>query len=115
MLDEDLVNQRRAGQAAAAGTFTDVPAAGLTADATRFQMVDLLDRAVSESDMAPIHTGVTVPDVAEGAPYADVVYLWYQAGITQGDQNGNFNGSSPITRGETAALFCRLAGLTERV
>ena len=99
------------------GLFTaeEVAASTLTNDATRFQMVDLLDRAVPESDKAPIHTDVTVPDLAEGAPYADVVYRWYQAGITQGDQDGNFNGNSPITRGETAAIFCRLAGLTERV
>lgn len=99
------------------GLFTaaEVPSSALTDNATRFQMVDLLDRAVPESDKAPIHTDVTVPDVAEDAPYADVVYRWYQAGITQGDQNGNFNGNSLITRGETAAIFCRLAGLTERV
>ena len=99
------------------GLFTagEVPASALMDNATRFQMVDLLDRAVPESDKAPIHTDVTVPDLAEDAPYADVVYRWYRAGITQGDQNGNFNGASLITRGETATLFCRLAGLTERV
>ena len=48
-------------------------------------------------------------------PYGGVVYRWYRAGITQGDQNGNFNGSSHITRAETAAILCRLAGLAERV
>ena len=45
---------------------------------------------------------------------AEVVYRWYQAGITVGDQKGNFNGNSIITRSETAVILCRLAGLTER-
>ena len=57
----------------------------------------------------------TVPDLSESAPHGDVVYQWYRAGITQGDQNGNFNGNSHITRSETAAILCRLAGLTKRV
>ena len=99
------------------GLFTagEVPAAALTGAATRFEMVDLLDRAVPDSEKAPIHSDVAVPDLAESAPYGEVVYRWYRAGITEGDQNGNFNGGSVITRGETATIFCRLAGLTERV
>ena len=83
--------------------------------ATRFQMVDLLDRVVPDSEKVPVHSEVTVPDLAESAPYGDVVYRWYRAGITEGDQDGRFNGNSAITRGETAAIFCRLAGLTQRV
>ena len=99
------------------GLFTagEVPAAALTGAATRFEMVDMLDRAVPDSEKAPIHSDVAVPDLAESAPYGEVVYRWYRAGITEGDQNGNFNGGSVITRGETATIFCRLAGLTERV
>ena len=99
------------------GLFTarEVSASTLTDPATRFEMVDLLDRAVPDSEKAPVHSDVTVPDLAESAPYGNVVYRWYQAGITQGDQNGNFNGNSRITRAETAAILCRLAGLAERV
>ena len=93
----------------------EVPLSTMNSPATRFQMVELLDRAVSDSDKAAIHTSVTVPDLSESAPHGDVVYQWYRAGITQGDQNGNFNGNSHITRAETAAILCRLAGLTERV
>ena len=83
--------------------------------ATRFEMVELLDRAVPDIQKAPIHSTAAVPDLAESAVYGDVVYRWYRAGITRGDQEGNFNGSSPITRAETAAILCRLAGLAERV
>ena len=99
------------------GLFTaaEVPVSSMTAPATRFEMVDLLDRAVPDSEKTPIHSEVTVPDLSQSSPYGDVVYRWYQAGITQGDQDGNFNGGSQITRAETAAILCRLAGLTERV
>ena len=99
------------------GLFTtgEVPVSAMTGPATRFVMVDLLDRAVPDSEKTPIHSEVTVPDLSQTSPYGDVVYRWYRAGITQGDQNGNFNGGSQITRAETAAILCRLAGLTERV
>ena len=83
--------------------------------ATRFDMVDILNRAVPESETAPIHPHIIVPDLAESDPYGWAVYRWYRAGITQGDQDGNFNGSSHITRAETAAMLCRLAGLADRV
>ena len=99
------------------GLFTaaEVPLGAMERPATRFEMVDLLDRAVPDSEKAAIHQNITVPDLAEAARYGDVVYRWYRAGITQGDQNGRFNGDSQITRAETAAILCRLAGLTERV
>ena len=96
-------------------TAAEVPVSSMTDPATRFEMVDLLDRAVPDSEKTPIHSEVTVPDLSQSSPYGDVVYRWYQAGITQGDQDGNFNGGSQITRAETAAILCRRAGLTERV
>ena len=58
------------------------------------------------SEKAAIHRGVTVPDLAKSAPYGDVVYRWYWAGITEGDENGCFNGNSIITRSETAGTAC---------
>ena len=99
------------------GLFTtmEVPSGILEQPATRFQMVELLDRAVPDSEKTAIHGDAAAPDVGPDSPYQEVVNRWYQAGITQGDQNGNFNGGSQITRAETAAILCRLAGLTERV
>ncbi len=99
------------------GLFTaqELPLTQLTELATRFQMVELLDRAVPESEKAPIREGVTVPDVAQTDPYGPVIYRWYAAGITQGDGSGSFHGESFITRGETAAILCRLARLTPRI
>ena len=101
------------------GLFTksEVPLPTMEQKATRFQMVDLMDRAVPDSEMKPVNPVPDggVPDLKESDPYGDVVYRWYRAGITEGDQSGRFNGSSQISRSEVATLLCRLAGLTPRV
>ena len=49
--------------------------------------------------LSTTHTDVTVPHLAQDAPYGEVACRWYQAGITQGDQRGSFHGTSPITPG----------------
>ncbi len=96
-------------------TAQELPQSVLTSPATRFWMVDLLDRAVPEGEKEPVISDVTVPDLTIDQPYGKVVYRWYAAGITQGDQDGCFNGSSPITRAETAAILCRVVRLLPRL
>lgn len=101
------------------GLFTsqEVPISAMTKTATRFQMVDLLDRAVPDSEKQSTRTLPSgyIPDLKESEPYGAVVYQWYRAGIVDGDGAHRFNGSNQITRAETAAILCRLAGLTPRV
>lgn len=98
-------------------TTSEVPLSTMLNKATRFQMVDLLDRAVpsEEKEVIKVVFNGEVPDVQETDPYGPVVYLWYRAGIVEGDSNGNFHGNTHISRAETAAILCRLAGLTPRV
>ncbi|MBM6723349.1 S-layer homology domain-containing protein [Pseudoflavonifractor phocaeensis] len=83
--------------------------------ASRLQMVAWLDKAVPESQKQPIHSEVTIPDVAPTDPGGTEIYKWYRAGILEGDSDHRFNGRSSITRAETAAILCRLAGLTPRI
>lgn len=98
-------------------TTSEVPLSTMRNKATRFQMVDLLDRAVpsEEKEVIKVVFNGEVPDVQETDPYGPVVYLWYRAGIVEGDNNGSFHGNTNISRAETAAILCRLAGLTPRV
>ena len=98
-------------------TRTEVPQSSLTGTATRYQMVDLLDRAVPDSEKQAVKTisDGYIPDLRQSDPYGDVVYQWYRAGIVEGDSAHRFNGSTQISRAETAAILCRLAGLTPRV
>ena len=95
-------------------TTSEVPLSTMLNKATRFQMVDLLDRAVpsEEKEVIKVVFNGEVPDIQETDPYGPVVYLWYRAGIVEGDNNGSFHGNTNISRAETAAILCRLAGLT---
>lgn len=86
-------------------------------NATRFELVDILDRALPSGELAPINDlpDGFVPDVAEGDPFGGAVYRWYRAGALAGDGEHRFHGESPITRAEVAVLLCQLTGLVERV
>lgn len=98
-------------------TTSEVSLSTMLNKATRFQMVDLLDRAVpsEEKEVIKVVFNGEVPDIQETDPYGPVVYLWYRAGIVEGDNNGSFHGNTNISRAETAAILCRLAGLSDRV
>lgn len=57
-------------------------------------------------------TGI-FPDVPTSANYAQAVETLAQNGIITGDDKGNFNPDSTITRAEAATIICRLAGVQE--
>lgn len=52
-------------------------------------------------------------DVPESAEYAEAVELLSDYGVLTGDENGNFNPNSTITRAEFATIICRLVGVAE--
>lgn len=60
-----------------------------------------------------IENDVPFPDVAPDAPYAEAVAELYQLGIMTGDNNGNFNPDSTISRAEAATVICRLMGMED--
>lgn len=53
------------------------------------------------------------PDVPATAPYAEAVNALHECGIINGDNKGNFNPNSSVTRAEAAAIICRLLGIEE--
>ena len=91
--------------------------ADLSRTATRYEMVDLLDRAAAADKTAgnvnTIRDGF-IPDLRETDALGDVVYRWYRAGILTGDTQHNFNGPNSITRAEVSVILCQLLGLVER-
>ena len=54
------------------------------------------------------------PDVPDDAPYADAVNTLADMGIVKGDENGNFNPDSTITRAEFATMMCRVLGVEDQ-
>lgn len=57
----------------------------------------------------------TIPDVDYENEHFWTVLHWYNMGILAGDSNHNFHGDTTINRAETAAILCRLLGLTDRI
>ena len=94
-------------------TASQFAAADMDRQATRFDMVSILDQAVPASRMTAVKTVAdgSIPDLRESDPYGDVVYKWYRAGVVSGDGEGRFNGSTGITRAEVAVILCQLNNL----
>lgn len=95
----------------------ELPQEDLERVATRFELVDFLDRAVPDAQLMAIRqvSDWDLTDLAEKDPYGEVVYKWRRAGIIEGDQSGAFGGGRDITRAEMAAILCRLTGEMPRV
>lgn len=50
------------------------------------------------------------PDIMRGSMLEEPVSWLASTGITQGDRNGNYNASAPVTRGQMASFLWRLMG-----
>ena len=96
-LDNGIVNRNSFSQSS------------LTRTASRYDMVNILDKSVPASRMTAVKTITSIPDVPRSGN--DIVYKWYQAGILAGDTQGRFNGSSNITRAEVAVILCQINNL----
>ena len=77
---------------------------GISVSATDYEQF----QGDSVSDKPEIHG--YFPDVSSNATYAEAVNTLAEMGIFTGDESGNFNPNSTITRAEFAAIMCRLLG-----
>lgn len=96
----------------AAGRFSEDE---MNRPATRFEMAEVLDKVAGESITQPINDVPNgfIPDLNEEDPYGDIIYKWYRAGITVGDENHRYNGKTSITRAQTAVILCHLSNMVE--
>ena len=62
-----------------------------------------------ELEGEPVVIQEVVFDDAAGTWYADAAVWGYGAGIVFGDENGNFNGDSAVTRAELVTILYRYA------
>lgn len=53
---------------------------------------------------------VSFPDVDEASGYAEAVEVLLGMGIMQGEPDGNFHPNGKVTRGQMAAIICRVLG-----
>ena len=87
-----------------AGEFSD-----FTVPATRGQLAHILAAALPASELAPINSVPTLPDVDDTTPYHDDIFLLYRAGVLTGnDSAGTFTPNAAITRCEVATIAARM-------
>ncbi len=87
-----------------------LPMSRLTEKCTRFEMVEILDKAIPASrwdGSVSIPDGY-IPDLRLSDGHGDLVYRWYRAGIVGGDNTHRFNGEKLITRAEVAKILCTI-------
>ena len=88
--------------------------------ASRAEMAYIFSRALPGTEFAQQNTVNSLPDVPEGTPYRDEIFMLYRAGVFRGsDEQGSFNPGNSITRAEVATIISfiilpdtRASGLT---
>ena len=80
------------------------------ASARRAQFAEILSKSINPLDFEEINwiDDGAISDVPMNADYANAVYMLYRAGVLTGDDAGNFNPNSTITRAEAAAIITRI-------
>ena len=76
-------------------------------------MADVVNANDEDSPTNETQVVTSFPDVPASAPYAEAVNALHEYGIINGDNRGNFNPNSSVTRAEAAAIICRLLGMEE--
>ncbi len=87
------------------------PADSLDRLCTRYEMLEILDKAYWEPDFPQVKEVDSIPDVPAGTVRGDMVYRWYRGGIVTGSSDGLFHGDSNITRAQVSVILCQLEKL----
>ena len=76
-------------------------------------MEDVVNANDEDSPTNETQVVTSFPDVPISASYAEAVNTLHEHGIINGDNKGNFNPNSSVTRAEAAAMICRMLGMEE--
>ncbi len=80
-----------------------------TAYAPRWLVAYIFANTVPDSELTPMTSIYSLPDVTENTSGYEEIIKLYEAGVLQGsDANGTFYPYNPITRAESAAIACWL-------
>lgn len=76
-------------------------------------MADVVNANDEDSPTNETQVVTSFPDVPASASYAEAVNTLHEHGIINGDNKGNFNPNSSVTRAEAAAMICRMLGMED--
>lgn len=78
-------------------------------------MAYVFANTLPESELQPINTVDSLPDVGENTMNRNAIFKLYRAGVLTGsDSSGTFGPSETITRAAAAAIIARMAIPSER-
>ena len=84
--------------------------------AKRYELAELIGKALPSDVFMPINNIEDIPDVSEAKSYRDRLMMLYNAGIVTGtDSYGNFMPENNITREEASAISKRVAFPEKRI
>ena len=76
---------------------------------TRAEMAYIFSRCLPISEFPSKNTVNSLPDVNNGTPYKNEIFMLYKVGVVQGSgAAGTFNPNSNIIRAEAAAIISRV-------
>lgn len=92
---------------------TELPASVMENNATRLQMIMLLEKAIPASYKKTSRTlpDGSIPDVKRTDSHGNLIYTWYERNLIRGNETGHFCGNTEITRAETAVILTNIEKL----
>ena len=85
------------------------------ASATRAEMAYIFSKSLPASEFAAQNTVNSLPDVNNGTPYREAIFMLYRAGVVGGNNTqGTFYPGNNIIRAEAAAIISRVIIPSER-
>ena len=83
--------------------------------ATRAELIYILDGAIPDTMLEPIHSISNIKDMNMSSKYGSEMYKMVNAGVISGYQDNTIKPNNKITRAETSAIVNRLIKPSERV
>lgn len=83
--------------------------------ATRAELIYILDGAIPDTMLEPIHSISNIKDMSMSSKYGSEIYKMLNAGVISGYQDNTIKPNNKITRAEVSAIVSRLIKPSERL
>lgn len=93
----------------------DFTSESMNRPATRAELIYILDGAVPDTMLEPIHSISSIKDMNVSSKYGNEMYRMVNAGVISGYQDNTIKPNNKITRAEASTIVSRLIKPSERV
>lgn len=93
----------------------DFTSESMNRPATRAELIYILDGAIPDTMLEPIHSISSIKDMNVSSKYGNEMYRMVNAGVISGYQDNTIKPKNKITRAEASAIVSRLIKPSERL